>query len=166
MPGKKKDDLNLPKNVPWITKEGYLDLTKFPIDSTLQQALSTEDQKFRTACRTLASMCDAGRTEAGIFLWGLLGFYRDDLVRKQAIVDALAQFQTTKAADVLFAELDQVESSNTTRVYINSILATLSRFPSELVEEGFTRLLGEKRWSYRMKRKFQAILDGVDWRYA
>lgn len=45
------------------------------------------------------------------------------------------------------------------------LLTTLSRFPSALVEERFTRLLGDKKWSYRMKRKFQAILQGANWRY-
>jgi hypothetical protein len=165
LPGKKKDDLNPLRNVPWMTTDGHFDLTKFPIDSTLKQTLSGENQEFRAACRMLASMCGSGRTEAGIFLWGLLAFYRDDLVRKQVIVEALAQFQNMKTAKVLFAELDQIESSNTTRVYIKAILTTLSLFPSRLIEEGFTGLIGDKKWSDRMRRKFQAIVDGVDWRY-
>ena len=161
---KKKDDLGFLKKMPWITKDWYLDLTKFPIDSTLEQALSTEEGKFRSACMTLASMCGQ-RPEAGIFLFGLLTFYRDDMVRKQTIVEALGQFQTEKTAHVLFEELDRIESSDTTRVYINAILTAISRFPPTFVEPGLTRLIEDKRWSYRMKRKFQAILDGVDWRY-
>ena len=35
--------------VPWITKEGYIDPSKLPIDGVLKQALSADDQKFREA---------------------------------------------------------------------------------------------------------------------
>ena len=34
--------------VPWITKAGYLDLTKLPIDVILAQAVGDDGEKFRT----------------------------------------------------------------------------------------------------------------------
>ena len=37
-------------DVPWITKDGYLDLTKLPIDSTLTQAVGNNTEEFRSAC--------------------------------------------------------------------------------------------------------------------
>jgi hypothetical protein len=46
----KSGDILKKLNVPWITKDGYLDLTKFPIDSTLKQAVADEVEKFRSAC--------------------------------------------------------------------------------------------------------------------
>jgi|GEM_PF-3096520 len=34
-------------NIPWITKEGQLDLSKYPIDSLIKQTLSNEEESFR-----------------------------------------------------------------------------------------------------------------------
>ena len=55
--------------MPWITKEGYFDPGKFPIDSALKQALSDDHQEFRSGLNLLASMYGHGRMEAGIFLF-------------------------------------------------------------------------------------------------
>jgi hypothetical protein len=66
------DRKKLPENVPWITKEGYFDPTKFPIDSVLKQAISDDDGEFRSGLRTLGLMNSQGRKEAGVFLLGLL----------------------------------------------------------------------------------------------
>ncbi len=46
---------------PWITKEGYFDPGKFPIDSALKQALSDNDQEFRSGLNLLHSMYNHGR---------------------------------------------------------------------------------------------------------
>jgi hypothetical protein len=66
------DPKKLHENVPWITKDGYFDPGKFPIDSVLKQALSDNDQEVRSALNLLSSMYGHGRTEAGVFLMGLL----------------------------------------------------------------------------------------------
>ena len=34
-------------NVPWITRDGDLDFSKFPMDSVLKQSLSADEEKFR-----------------------------------------------------------------------------------------------------------------------
>ena len=151
-------------NVPWITKDGHLDLTKFPIDAILTQALSDDREEFADACRTLASMAHAGRAEAGVFLCGLLGYWGNDARRKGEIVEALCRVKTHQAADLLFAELERTESSNSTRGYINKILAALQGFPLETVEKEFERLLSVPRWSYRMKRRFWEILGEIEYR--
>ena len=151
-------------NAPWITKDGYLDLTKFPIDSTLTQAVGNNTEDFRLACRTLNSMAFSGRTEAGVFLYGLLTFYRDNRENKEWVVEALGHVQTPQSATLLFDELEMTESSNSTRGYINAVLKALKGFPAELVEDGFERLLSDSRWSYRMKRKFRALLEEIEYR--
>ena len=46
---------NLPGNEPWITKEGFFDSTKFPIDNVLKHALSDDDRVFRSGLRTCGS---------------------------------------------------------------------------------------------------------------
>ena len=161
---KKEDDILRKLNVPWITKDGYLDLAKFPIDSVLKQALSVKEQDFQSACRILTSMYDAGRSEAAIFLFGLLIHNADDIVRKEAIVEALGRIKTKETTDLLFRELRITVSSNSTRQYIDRILKSLKRFPLEFIEEGFEELLKDSKWSYRMKRKFKEILEDVEYR--
>ena len=161
---KKEDDILRKLNVPWITKDGYLDLAKFPIDSVLKQAISGKEKDFQSACRTLTSMYAAGRSEAGIFLFGLLIQYADDIVRKEEIVEALGHIKTKATADLLFRELRLIVSSNTTRIYINRVLKSLKRFPLEFIEDGFEDLLTDSKWSYRMKKKFKDIIEEVEYR--
>lgn len=164
LPRKEKDILSS-LNVPWITKDGYLDLTKLPIDSVLRQSLSNEEGDFRSACNMLASMYSAGRTEAAVFLYGLFILHRNDRTKKELIIEALGHVKTAETADLLFRELSQTESSNSTRAYIDTILKSLRYFPLHLVEDGFDGLLNDSRWSYRMKQKFREILDRIRYRY-
>jgi hypothetical protein len=88
-----------------------------------------------------------------------------NIKRKESIVEALGHIKTKESAELLFSELDQTISSNSTRKYINSILRSLQMFPLEEINEGFEKLLSERKWSHRMKNKFKAILNGQDFRY-
>jgi len=151
-------------NLPWITKDGHLDLTKFPLDSILKQAISGGEEKFHSACQILGAMASAGRTEAGVFIFGLLRFCGDDVVKRESVVKALGQMETAQAADLLFDELNSMVSSNSTRGYINTVLSVLKRFPLDLVEEGFERLLSDTKWTYKMKRKFRSLLEEIRYR--
>jgi hypothetical protein len=151
--------------VPWITKEGYLDLNKFPIDSTLKQAIGNEGEKFHSACRILGSMASAGRNEAGVFLYGLLAFHAEDTAKKQSVVEALGQVRTQRAAELLFGELENTVSSSSTRGYIDAILKALRSFPLDLVERGFQRMLSGRKWSHRMKQKFREFLEEAEYRH-
>jgi hypothetical protein len=158
---KKEPDILKGMNVPWITKDGYFDFTKFPIDPILNQSLSNEEQSFRSACSILASMHSAGRPEAAVYLYGLFVLNKDDIKRKELIIEASGQVKTTGMAAILFDELHRIESSSSTRVYIDLILKNLSHFPLSLVKDGFDKLLDQERWSYRMKQKFRKILDQI-----
>ena len=86
-------------DVPWITKEGYFDPGKFPIDSALKQALSDNDQKFRSGLTLLSSMVGHGRTEAGVFLMGLLANCEDNWEKRISIVEAMRGIDTKPCAD-------------------------------------------------------------------
>ena len=105
-------------DVPWITKDGDFDLAKFPIDSVLKQALSEDDQKFRTGLSVLSSMCRHGRREAGVFLMGVLLICDNDWEKRITIVESMKFIKTKPCADLLFSELKRVKSSNTTRRYL------------------------------------------------
>lgn len=152
-------------NAPWITKDGYLDFSKFPIDSILKQSLSKDDGAFRSACQILASMYSAGKIEAAVFLYGLLILHQNDRKRKEPVINALRYVKTAETADLLFRELNQTESSNSTRAYIDTILKSLSYFPLHLIEDGFNNLINDIRWSYKMKQKFGEVLDRIKYEY-
>ena len=143
MPGKDEDILKR-LDLPWFTKEGHLDLQKFPIDSILKQVVAENEESFRSACRMLSSMAYAGRKEAAVFLYGLLKFCGSDIIRKQSVVEALRHVKTKQTAALLFEELERTESSNSTRCYITTILNALRSFTPDLVEDGFQRLLSTK----------------------
>ena len=82
-------------NVPWITKDGHFDLAQFPIEGVLKQALSYDDQEFKTGLNMLGSMYGHGRTEAGVFLLGLLVNCEDHWEKRISIVEAMKFIHTS-----------------------------------------------------------------------
>ena len=154
------DAKKLFRNAPWISKDGDLDLAKFPIDGTLKQALSSDMKQFRSGLNMLGSMHAHGRDEAGIFLLGLLVACNEDLERRGLIVEALGGVNTKACADLLFAELKRVKSSNTTRRYLAAVIKVLASMPPNLVQEGFTSLANDNSFSPKMRAKFEeAIIE-------
>jgi hypothetical protein len=151
-------------NEPWITEDGHLDLAKFPIDSILTQAVGGDQEKFDSACRLLGAMVHAERTEAEVFLFGLLTFCADDLAKKRSVAEALGEAKTRQAAELLFGELERTPSSNATRKYIDAVLRSLRRFPLNLVGGRFRRMIADRKWSYKMKQKFEDTLEEVEYR--
>ena len=155
--------------VPWITKDGSVDLAKFPIDSVLTQAIDADPGKFRSGVGLLRSMCGHGRREAGVFLLGLLlASDGEDLERRVVIVEALRDVRTKPCADLLFAELRRVKSSNTTRRYLAAVIKVLASLPAELIHDGFAELAADKSFSQKMRDKFRAVIAsgaglGDDW---
>jgi len=125
-------------SAPWLTEAGTLDLSSFPIDSALRQALSPDDKQFHSGCALLTSMCAAGRTEAGLFLIGLLHQYPDDYERLTVVAEALRAFESKATVEALAAELRRVPGSSATRRYLRRILQTfecLRHLASETIEE-------------------------------
>jgi len=144
--------------VPWITKDGCFDITRYPVDSLLSQSLSSDEEAIRSACILLSSQYSAGRRESAICLYGLFIFHGNNRKIKECIIEAMGDIGTAAAASLLFDELNRTKSSNSTRAYIDLILTSLSRFPLELVEDNFNALIADDQWSHRMKRKFQEVL--------
>jgi hypothetical protein len=83
---------------PWITKDGSFDPAQFPIDSVLKQAVSDDDQQFRSGLSLLGLMYGHGRTEAGVFLVGLLVVCDDDWEKRIKIVEAMKGIKTKPCA--------------------------------------------------------------------
>ena len=146
--------------LPWITEEGTLDLSLFPIDSVLKQALSPDDQQFRSGCTLLGSMSHSGRAAAGVFLLGLLGQYPQNYARLSVIAEALAGFPTPATVDALTGELRRVKGSSATRGYLRRVLATLERFPAALVEARIEELASDPRVGARFRQRLRAMALG------
>jgi hypothetical protein len=146
-------------DVPWITKDGNLDPARFPIDSVLKQAVSDDDEQFRSGLNMLSCMVGYGRMEAGVFLLGVFVNCEDHWEKRIRIVEAMSGIHTKPCADLLFGELKRVKSSNTTRRYLGAVIRTLSSMPSELVEEGFETLAEDRSFSPKMRDKFREVLE-------
>jgi hypothetical protein len=147
------------ENVPWITKEGFFDPAKYPIDDALKQALAEDHQESRSGLYLLQQMHNRGRKEAGVFLLGLLAICGDHWERRIAIVEALQGFDTKPCADFLFGEFKRIKSSNTTRRYLGAVMNVLSEMPPELVKTGFESLADDKSFSPKMRAKFRAVFE-------
>ena len=144
-----------------IVFDGFFDPGTIPLDSVLRQALSEDAARFRAACTTLGTTALAGRREAGVFLLGLLSFYRDDLERLSQVVRALGEFPAPETVAALAAELRRVPSTNQTRTYLNRVFESLTGFPDELVRDRLAELSADRGFSVKWRSKFQTALDGA-----
>jgi len=150
-------------DAPWITKDGYFDVTKFPIDSILAQIQREDEESFLGALSILQSMQLHGRQEAGIFLMGFLANLSDDWEKRIEVVKAIKGFHALGCANLLFSEMKRVKSSNTTRRYLNAVLEALADMPLHLTKSGFEELTKDNSFSTRMKKKFEGILEEAYW---
>jgi len=148
-------------DAPWITAEGAFDPTKFPIDSALRQCVDADPKAFSSGCTLLAMMAGHGRTEAGVFLLGLLRYHQDDLGTLGMVVERLGAFQDGRSAAALFGELRRVPSSNRTRKYLDIVITTLTRMRVDMVQEQFLELAGDSTFSCRMRAKFKTAADAI-----
>ena len=141
---------------PWLTKDG-IDLSLYPIDNVLKQALSVNDEEFRTACSLLKSMCSAGRVEAGVFLLGLLKRYPDNYARLTLIADSLASFPRMETVDAFAGELRRVRGSSSTRAYLRRVIEALERFPRELAGEEMQKLASDPLVGTRFRQRIRSL---------
>lgn len=144
--------------VPWLTREGYLDMTKLPLEGSYRQALSEDRDEARRALRVLQSAAAHGRQDAAVFLMGLLVHAGlEDWEVRSEIAEALRETPTPPCAALLFSELRRANSSNTTRRYLAIVLRTLAHCPQDLVREGLEALSADKSFSPKMRGRFQAV---------
>ena len=143
--------------VPWLTEQG-LDFSRFPIDSVLRQALSPNEEEFRTGCCLLRSMSYGGRVEAGVFLLGLLRHYPEDYGRLTLIAEALGSFPSVPTVGALASELRRVKGSSSTRGYLRRIISTLEQLPAQLVEEQIRELSTDPQVGARFRQHLRSIM--------
>ncbi|MEA3452491.1 MAG: hypothetical protein U9Q83_11415 [Bacteroidota bacterium] len=140
-----------------------MDFSKYPLERPAKDSLSRDEQKFRNACKMLGNMSREGSKEAAIFLFGLISYYNNDIKKLEIIVENLRFFRTKECVSFLFGEIERVKSNNTTRIYINTIINSLRYFPSDLVLEKFIEFSENKKFSYKMRNKFSAIVEELEY---
>ena len=143
-------------DVPWLTEQG-LDLSRVPIDSVLRQALSSNEEEFRTGCTLLGSMSHAGRVEAGVFLIGLLRQYSENYGRLTLIAEALWSFPSVATVAALASELRRVKGSSSTRGYLRRIIRTLELLPPKFVKEQIQELSADPQVGARFRQHLRSI---------
>ena len=145
----------------WITPGG-IDLSLYPIDGVLRQALSSTDDEFRSGCTLLKSMCGTGRLEAGAFLLGLLSRNAANYSRLTQIADALAAYPSPETVSAFSAELRRVRGSSATRAYLRRIVEALGAFPPQLTEEAIFSLSTDPLVGVRFRQRLTALLKSDD----
>ena len=134
------------------------DLKELPIEVALHNVIDGTDGELKDRCGALMAMYRAGKKEVPVFLYGLMAYNYDNIARKGIIVEALDNITAKEWAHILFNELRSIESNNSTRVYIDTILRSINRFPLDMIRKDLETLLKDKKWSYKMKSKFENIL--------
>lgn len=71
----------------------------------------------------------------------------------------------TRLISLLIGELYKVASNNTTNQWITSILKYLARAPQDIVREPLEALLVERKFSYKTRKKIEAVLDQLGQEY-
>ena len=146
----------------WITKDGFLDPLKLPLSPILSQALQEDEELFQAGCMVLSSIASRGGREAGVFLLGLLAYYRQQPERLGTIVRALSSVATPATTEALAGELFRVESTAATRTYLNEVLRALTRLPRELWEPKLSDMARDTHFSPRWRRRFEEALELLD----
>ena len=135
---------------------GTIDMAKVRIEWNLDEAVSGDPQRVRSALRTISAAAAAGRRVGSVFLMGfLVNLAPDDWEMRSEAVEALRFTKTKQCAALLFAELRRVKSTNTTRRYLDKIIDALHYFPREIVGAELDQMAEDRTFSPKMRKKFQ-----------
>jgi len=145
-------------NVPWIAETGEFDYSLYPIEHPTKDSLSIVDQKFVNACRILGLMTRENRIDAGMFLIGLIIYYKGNIERLEILVENLKYFKIKICSDFLFAELLMTENIIDNKKYLDLIVDLLGQFPQEIVKEKFVNFSIDNRFNDSMRKRFLKII--------
>ena len=137
------------------------------MEGVVKELHSSDREKAEKALITLINYARGQNDEA---FCALRDYYRDlseaksleQVHTRVKIVEVLKQRMDEETVQALIAELKRTPSNNTSRQLYTLILEELERAPLELIYEPLTRLLEERKYSYRMKKKIERILEGPE----
>jgi len=155
-------DLKL-KQAPFITEEGYIDLSKYPADQLIGELEGGNTERKRNAARNLALMTAHGNPDAPDAICKALKDPRLDLDIKEDIAEKLDYAHNEKVTKALLGLLVSLEPSNKTRRLINQIFRTLGRMGDKTAVEPLIEVLQKKknRYNYRLRAKIVSALGKI-----
>ncbi len=146
---------------PWY-KNGRIDYFYYPINQAAKECQSKDVREFRNACFLISSMAGSGRLDALFMLMGMFEYYKTDFQKLNIIADNLQSSKNEKYVNFLFDVFQKTQSSNSSRVFLDIMLKKLSYFNKKIAKERFQQLLEDKKYTYRMKNKFENILNELN----
>ncbi|MBM4136741.1 MAG: hypothetical protein FJ241_07915 [Nitrospira sp.] len=141
-----------------------IDWKNHPVESYIELLQSGNQKDIRSGINSLGGLIGMGNNNAFIALYD---YYKklppakslEDVYFKINILRKLDYKNDRKElADCLVDELYKTPSNNTTRSLILEIFKIMKSIPVELKKEGLERMLKDKRFSHRLKRKMEDML--------
>lgn len=141
-----------------------IDWAQQPIDKQSEKLRSPQREDQHAAIKSLGFLICQGNEAA---FQELFRFARElpPITRIEDVhfrMDILMQLEHWRPLSVLapylIDELNSTPSSNTTRQWISAVLKVLSRCPVGEIREPLTKMLKEKPFSHRLKRKIKELL--------
>ncbi|ODS38768.1 MAG: hypothetical protein A7315_03135 [Candidatus Altiarchaeales archaeon WOR_SM1_79] len=154
-------DLKL-KQSPFITEDGFLDLSKYPADHLIEDLKKGSKKRKREAGRLLASMASKGNIDAVDPVCEALLNPDLDPDTKEGIIEGL-NAPNKKITKALINLLLSLKPSNTTRRLINRIFVTLGKMEDKTAVRPLVEMLNRKknRYNYRLKAKIVSTLGKI-----
>jgi len=141
-----------------------VDWKAFPVDDYARQLQSKDPDERNGAISGLGGLIGFGNFAAFNALLGFLAALPppatiEHVHLKKEILRYLSCANDKAAvAHCLIEELYRTPSNNTTRQWISDIFRFFGRCPSDAVREPLERMLSDKRFSYRLKKKINEML--------
>ena len=132
-----------------------LDIKTLSLDAILRQATDDTVSRAAAAWGVLGMLARNGRTEATVFLLGLMQMHRDDLISMAKLIDAISGVPSRIAAEAVKSEFYRIPSTASSRTYHYEILRALRRFPPPLALEALEDLARDTNLSIRWRRRIQ-----------
>ena len=141
-----------------------IDWKKMPVDKSAAKLKSSNLKERNAAISNLAALINLGNIDAFNELFSFFKqlpapktikevHFKMELLRHLTLSD-----KETILVPHLIDELNRTPSNNTTRQYISKIFQFLEHAPLEDVEGPLEKMLEDKRFSYKFKKKIENIL--------
>ncbi len=163
-----KGELDTEKLAQLVVAESFdaVDWTAVPVDEHETRLESGSPEERETALHSLVALASMGNPAARDALVRFLKALPppgtlDEVHFKVKVLERMDREKTQDAlVPHLVEELYRTPSNNTTRQWISAVFRFLERAPLELTREPLERMLRDKRFSHRLKKKMKHILYG------
>ncbi len=142
-----------------------IDFKTLPVDNYVARLHGSDPRERKSAISGLGALINHGNEKA---FHELFSYFKQlppptELHEVHFKIDLLRDLKwshtETPLIPVLIDELYQTTSNNTTRQWISAIFRFLELCPREEIREPLEKMLRDKRFSYRLKKKMKNILN-------